>query len=340
MRIGNYFAGTLLALMASTPAIPASALTPFNTVGNLLISDQFNNRVIEVNTKGDIVWSWGLGPTDFSANSIVGVNDAERIGDNTLMAGTGLPPGVGDPFCTKKKGCPDERVMLVDRAGNILWQYGQFGVIGNGPNELNTPVQATWTPRNTVYITDQGNNRVIEVDMKNNILWDYDQLNSPNSAEVLSNGDILIADEGNNRVIEVKRSTMEIVATYTAQGTLSGPGFASKLPNGDILISDSGNNRIITVDRNDMVGFQYFTNKQKGSNPNPQPSHAIMTQDGHIVISDQINNRVIVIDKKMHILHQYGIIDTPGYSTTSTKQGIDWPYDAKVIGDFTGLTQP
>lgn len=339
MKIGNYLAGTLLAAVATMPAIPAPAFTTFNTLGNLLISDQFNNRVIEVNKKGDIVWSWGNGPTDFSANSIVGVNDAERIGDNTLMAGTGLPPGL-DPFCKKKQGCPDERVLLVDRAGNILWQYGQFGVTGSGPDELNTPVQAIWTPKNTVYITDQGNNRVIEVDMKKNILWEFDQLSSPNSTEILNNGDLLIDDAGNNRVIEVKKSTMSIVATYTAQGTLSGPGFASKLPDGKILITDSGNNRIIMVDHNDNVVFEYFTNTQKGSNSSPQPSHAVMLQDGHILISDQINERVIVIDKKMHLIHQYGNLNAPGYGTSNTQQGIDWPYDAKVIGDWTGLTEP
>lgn len=339
MRFGHHFVGSLLTLTAVMGAAPAPALETFNHVGNLLISDQFNNRVIEVTKNGNIVWSWGNGPTDFSANSVVGVNDAERIGNNTLMAGTGLPPGI-DPFCKKKKGCPDERVMLVDRSGKILWQYGQFGVVGNGPNELNTPVQATWTPQNTVYITDQGNNRIIEVDMKKNILWEFDDVSSPNSAEVLNNGDILIADEGNNRVIEVKRSTKAILATYTAGGTLSGPGFASKLPNGKILITDGGNNRIIIVDHNDTVVFEYFTNTQKGSNPNPAPSHAVMTQDGHIVISDQINERVIVIDKKMHIVHQYGLLNQPGYGTSNTQQGIDWPYDAKVIGDWTGLTQP
>ena len=339
MKIGNYFVGAALALAASMGSIPASAWTPFNTVGNLLISDQFNNRVIEVNKKGDIVWSWGLGPTDFSANSVVGVNDAERVGPNTLMAGTGLPPGI-DPYCTKKKGCPDERVMLVNRAGKILWQYGQFGVTGNGPNELNAPVQATWTPSNTVYITDQGNNRVIEVDMKKNIIWEYDGLSFPNSALLLPNGDILIDDSGNNRVIEVDPSTMAIVATWTAGGTLNGPAFASMLPNGNVLITDAGNNRIVIVDPSDTVVFQYYTNKQKNSNPNPAPSHAIMTQEGNIVISDQINERVIVIDQHMHILHQYGILNTPGYGTSSTQQGIDWPYDAKVIGDWTGLTEP
>lgn len=36
--------------------------------------------------------------------------------------------------------------MLVDQGGKIVWQYGQFGVIGCGPNQLNMPVQNTFLP--------------------------------------------------------------------------------------------------------------------------------------------------------------------------------------------------
>src|ERR1019366_7956606 len=65
----------------------------FNKAGNVLIADQFNNRVIEVGAAGNILWSFGLGPRDFSARSIIGVNDAQRVGPFTLMAGTGNPCG-------------------------------------------------------------------------------------------------------------------------------------------------------------------------------------------------------------------------------------------------------
>ena len=95
----------------------------FNDAGNILIADQFNNRVIEIDKKGQIVWSWGLGPHDFSSSSPLGVNDAERVGRDTLMAATGIPSGV-DPYC--KKGCNDSRVLLVDPNGNIAWQYGNW----------------------------------------------------------------------------------------------------------------------------------------------------------------------------------------------------------------------
>src|SRR5260370_23388788 len=107
----------------------------FNQPGNILITDQFNNRVIEIDPAGNIVWHFGNGPGDTSANAIVGTNDAERVGDLTLMSGTGIPPG-GTPNCMN--GCVDNRVILVDQGGNIVWQYGQFRVTGFGPNQLNT----------------------------------------------------------------------------------------------------------------------------------------------------------------------------------------------------------
>ncbi len=52
----------------------------FNEPGNILIADQFNNRVVEATPGGNIVWQFGLGPNDFSAKSIIGVNDAQRVG--------------------------------------------------------------------------------------------------------------------------------------------------------------------------------------------------------------------------------------------------------------------
>jgi hypothetical protein len=65
------------------------------------------------------------------------------------------------------------------------------------------------------------------------------QLNNPNSAELLANGDILIADENNNCVIEVNRQ-MQIVWNYGSctGNELSGAAFASRPPNGNTLITD------------------------------------------------------------------------------------------------------
>src|SRR5207245_10256548 len=92
----------------------------------------------------------------------------------------------------------NERIIEVQRTDNsIVWQYGQNAIVGIGPN----------------------------------------QLNNPNAAELLANGHILISDENNNRAIEVTHTTpSHIVATFTSQVTVSGVAFACRLSKGYTLL--------------------------------------------------------------------------------------------------------
>ena len=61
---------------------------------------------------------------------------------------------------------------------------------------------------------------------------------------------------------------------------------------------------------------------------------------GDVLISDQFNHRVIVVDRAKNIVTSWGTLNTPGYGTSNLNQGLNGPYDAKVVGDFTGLTPP
>ena len=330
----------------------------FNQPGDILIADQFNNRVIEATPTGKIVWQFGLGPNDFSPRSIIGCNDAQRVGPFTLMAGTGTPAGV---IPQAPGGVADNRVILVDPFGHIVWQYGQFGVTGSGPNQLSTPVQCTWLPNTDVLISDQGNNRIIEVNLRKHIVWQYpgsntnasDQLSSPNSAELLENGHILIADEGNSRAIEVTRGDV-IVKTFTDGGMVGAVAFASRLDNGDTLLTDAGNSRAVEVDANDNFVWQYFTDTDPLSVGAPAPTRAIRLKNGDTLISDQFNNRVIRVSSGGGLVMSYGLpltgVTLPGtggaigsnvgYDLHTTQNGLYSPYDAKIIGDYTGLTPP
>jgi len=363
-RCGSALQGAALALMLVALALPAAAQGQgFNRKGNILISDQFNNRVIEVNpATHTIVWSFGNGSSVAGPHSVVGVNDAQRVGSFTLVAGTGAPPG-SEPTCSG--GCQDNRVMLVDPKGRIVWQYGQTGVPGSGPNQLNTPVQNTWIPITAansrmraaaalefipdghVLITDQVNERIIEVTLDNQIVWqygmtgtagcDFNQLNNPNSAELLPNGHILIADENNSRVIEVTRGKQIVWSYGSCTSTqLNIVAFASRLPNGDTLITDSGNNRILEVDSSGNPVWSYVTNARPGSVSNPNPTRAVRLANGNTLISDQFNHQVIEVDGEGDIVFSQGTIAVSG----NTFDLLNAPYDAKVNGDFTGLTPP
>jgi len=321
----------------------------FNHPGNILITDQFNNRVIEIDFAGNIVWQFGNGPGNTTPSAIIGTNDAERVGDLTLMAGTGIPAGLPASVTTHcKKGCADNRVLLVNQRGNIVWQYGQFNVTGSGPNQLNTPVQTTYLPEpngdDHILISDQGNGRIIEVRRSDKaIVWEYDGLNNPNSAELLTNGNILISDENNNQALEVTHTTpSNVVHTYTTAGGMafSGVAFASRLPNSHTLITDSNNSRIVETDEKGTDFWHFFTNVRAGSNPSPLPTRAVRLTGGDTLISDQFNNQVIRVDASGNIVASYGTINDPGFSPSSALTKMNGPYSAYVIGDYTGMTPP
>ena len=333
------------ALVAAVTALSAQGQGGFNTPGNILISDQYNNRVLEVNpTNHRIVWRFGNGSSVAGPHSVVGVNDVQRVGFLTLVAGTGVPAGA-EPTCPN--GCNDNRVMLVGPDRQIWWQYGQAGVAGSGPNQLNTPVQNTWLPNSHILITDQANERVIEVNLNKKIVWQYgqtgvtgdgfNQLNNPNSAELLPNGHILIADENNNRVIEVDRH-WNIHWSYGCSTCtqLSGAAFASRLSNGHTLITDSNNNRILEVDKAGNVMWTYTTNTRPGSISNPLPTRAVRLMNGNTLISDQNNMQVIEVDPQQNIVWSQGEVGVAGTGFDM----LNGPYDAKVVGDYTGLTPP
>ncbi len=345
MRIATKIFLPVLAAMALSLTGTAAAANHFNKKGNILIADQFNNRVLEVDpATNNVVWSFGDGSSTAGPTSVVAPNDLQRVGSLTLVAGTGAPAG-GEPTCPS--GCADNRVMLINQKGQIIWQYGQAGVTGSGYNQLNTPVQNTYLPNGDVLITDQGNQRVIEVTPDLQIVWQYgqtgvagskfNQLNNPNSAELLPNGNILIADESNNRVIEVTRKH-RVVWHYGAPNSskLSGTAFASRLSSGNTLITDSNNNRIIEVTPTNYVVWQYVTNTRTGSVASPAPTRAVRLANGNTLISDQFNEQVIEIDPWLNIVFAQGQIGVVGNGFNE----LNAPYDAKVVGDYTGLTQP
>ncbi len=319
----------------------------FNKPGNILVADRLNHRVIEVDRDThEIVWQFGHGNSVAGPRSVVAPSDAERVGEWTLICG-GVVSASTDPNAAKELG--DHRVLLVDPSGKIFWQYGQAGVAGSDVNQLNTPVCATFLPYGHILICDQGNHRVIEVSMiTKTIVWQHgktgtsgtgrNHLRSPSSAQFLDNGNILIADTGNNRVIEVSRRHRTVWRCGDADSdeALNGPSFACRLENGNTLIADSGSNRVLELSRRGRKVMEFATSKQSGSVADPLVTRAVRLDNGNTLISDQFNHQVIEIDCDSNVVFAQGSIGAAGNGPNQ----LNGPCDAKVIGDYTGLTLP
>ena len=190
--------------------------------GNTLIADTWNQRVIEVDRQGNVTVIW-------EKAGLPCPTDAERLDNgNTLIC------------------CPfwDNVVLEVDASGNTVWQM----------SGLRWPFAAERLDNGNTLIAECGGGRVIEVDNCCNIVWEVTGLYEPMSAERLDNGNTLIADGRADRVIEVAPSG-EIVWSYS-----EGLDFAydaERLDSGNTLITDRVNKRVIEVNRLGNIVWQW-----------------------------------------------------------------------------------
>jgi hypothetical protein len=131
---------------------------------------------------------------------------------------------------------------------------------------------------------------------------------------------------------------------------LSGAAFASRLSNGHTLITSSNNAIILEVDNAGNVVWSYntaarvltgtnpggTTSAVDGGNPTPLPTRAVRLANGDTLISDQLNHQVFEITMGGQIVYSYGQLNVAGNGAGQ----LNGPYDAKRVGDFTGLTPP
>jgi hypothetical protein len=74
----------------------------------------------------------------------------------------------------------NDRIVEIDReSGEIVWTYGGKGL-------LRYPRDADRLPNGNTLITDTLNNRVIEIDPEGEIVWEYEGIRIPYSADRLS----------------------------------------------------------------------------------------------------------------------------------------------------------
>jgi hypothetical protein len=165
--------------------------------GRLLITDRNNDRVIEVDDAGLVVWTY---------DNLTRPHNADRLADgHTMIANS-----------------EENRVIEVNASGEIVWIYGEG-------EALNWPRDADRLENGNTLITDTRHNRVMEVDPEGQVVWSFSGLALPYEADRLPDGLTLIADNSHRRVIEVNPAG-EVVWSFrnleeVLPSALENPGF-------------------------------------------------------------------------------------------------------------------
>lgn len=196
-------------------------------LGTFILADTLNNRVVEVDRYGCMLWSsaqWSAGTGAFSDGSRMSYpNDVDLV------------PG-GNLLITDRN---NNRIVIADRTGRIHWQY----------DRLEHPHNADLLQNGNILVANSNGNRVDEISPQGQVVWTYGGpgiLSWPRDADRLPDGGTLITDSRNHRVLMVNPKG-RVVWEYKTE-KMSLPYEADILPNGNVLIADQRYARIIEVD--------------------------------------------------------------------------------------------
>jgi HEAT repeat protein len=221
--------------------------------GFTLIADYSDNRIIEVDDQGRVV---------FQVDDVFGAWDAECLDNGNLLI---------TEFSVS-------RVQEVDRKGKQVWVF----------EDLKNPYDADRLPNGNTLIADTFGSRVIEVAPDGKIVWKYDQEIRPFDCDRLQNGNTLIADVLKDRVIEVSPAG-EVV--WEAKN-MNNVHDADRLPNGNTLITLRSKCAVIEVDRDGKVVWE-LPNLSSPSDADRLPNgHTVVAENTQVREFDRRGNVV------------------------------------------------
>ncbi|MEW6467572.1 MAG: T9SS type A sorting domain-containing protein [Bacteroidota bacterium] len=293
--------------------------------GNLIIADEFNNRIRMVSTSGIIT-------------TIVGTGVAGSGGDGgaATAAQLNLPfsvtlDGAGNLYIAEYGG---HRIRKVNASGIIttVAGTGTAGFSGDGGSatlaQLNNPTGVAIDGLGNLYIADWNNNRIRMVNTSGVMTTvagtgapgfsgdggpaNVAQLNKPIDVDIDLNSNIYITEQNNNRVRLV--NSLGVISTYVGTGSagyggdggnavmaqINSPAGSALDTSGNLYIADFNNNRIRKVDAWGTIttfagtGTAGFSGDGGPANLAQLnlPNGVIVSLSGCLYITDNLNHRI------------------------------------------------
>ena len=275
--------------------------------GNVLIADKANNRLIEVDPHGRIVWRFPR-PGDLRHGQTF------RVPDDAFFSKDGRRV-----IATQED---DFVISVIDVARHrIVYRYGKSGVPGAGPNHLWNPDDALLTAGGTITLADIKNcslavirppaHRVMRrLGTPGACGHDPPRLfGSPNGAFPTRDGGTVVTEITGDWVDVLDRHGKLVRALHAPRFRY--PSDTNEVSRGVYLSADYvAPGAVETFDAKGRVRWRFAP---KGRNALAKPSLALPLPNGDVLLNDDANHRVIVVDpRKNRIVWQYGHTGKPG----------------------------
>ncbi len=276
--------------------------------GPILIADEGNDRLVEVDPTGKILW-------EFPRPGDLAPGETFKVPDDAFFT-----PDGKQVIATQEE---DFVVSLVDVATHrIVWRYGISGQHGYGPNLLWNPDDALVLPDGSVLTADIKHCRLLLIPRgahapsrifgRSTTVCKHAppaRFGSPNGAFPMRNGHYLVT---------------EINGDWVDEMDLAGHVYFSAHPPGVLYPSDTNEispDQYLTVDYSKPGAIETFDHRGRllwlfkplGADALDKPSLAEPLPNGDVLATDDHNDRVIVVDPRTNrIVWQYGVRGQPG----------------------------
>lgn len=212
----------------------------------------------------------------------------ERLANgNTLIADAGAEDGTGS------------EVIEVNPAGEVVWRSDHAYLFVHTARRL---------PNGNTLIADTSNNRVLEVDAEDRIVWSSESwgqgsgkmsngepLHYPNNIHLMDDGQFMVTNRNANNFVVVNRDG---IVSYKSDVVLKHPHNCEPLVDGNYIVADSDEDRVRMVDMLGSTVWEYAENLE-------WPRDANLLSNGNVLIADSKHSRLVEVTRGGEIVWEY-----------------------------------
>jgi tripartite motif-containing protein 71 len=329
-----------------------------DAAGNVYVADDLGHRVVKLNPELGFLGAWGGYGTKPGQLAFPRAIASDPAGDNYVANTANDRVEVYDPEgrflrtigisargpgqLTGPRGLaldPSGGLLAADTVGNRVELFapltdafaGQWTVAGGHRSNFFKPTGIGIDPHGSVYVADQGNERIVRMWGDGTYLSELGGPNSLGGAQLNGvaavavaprSGRMYAADAGHNRAL-VYGPEGSVLARWGAGGGNGAAGSAAgsfNHPSGVavasvaageevIYVADKGNDRIVKLDANGNVLHEWGS-RGAANGRFHAPAGVAVDGAGNVYALDGENNRVQEFDSSGHFLAKWGLRGT------------------------------